>query len=436
MKKSIYNYLSKIDGNWVLYNALTDELGILSDKIKTLYEDCTLEEIRHIHPDFYTFLLNKGYAVPANQDETETCIERWEREDNDSKSFTLVINPTLDCNMRCWYCYEKHEACRTMTSEISERIFRFVEKKLHEPELQKFCLSFFGGEPLVQYKKIVRPLAAYACRLAHENKKELTLGFTTNAVLLNPDVLDFLASLNVPVHFQITLDGNKNAHDKIRHTTDGRGTYDAILHNCRNLLDYPQMNLMLRCNYTSKNIATFMDLPGDLELHDITPGESFYVDFHRVWQDFGNDDDEVRHRLSSAREALKIKGYTVGDSETTEKYRCYADRNNHVVVNYDGNLFHCTARDFIPEAAEGLIEDDGTLAFNAQAELRHTLKLGTSACHICRLYPICGGLCSQKKMERKGISGCLAGYTERKKDEILENRVRYLVEKKKAFALK
>ena len=41
MKKSIYNHLSFIDGIWVLYNAYSDEVGILADEVKKMYEDKT-----------------------------------------------------------------------------------------------------------------------------------------------------------------------------------------------------------------------------------------------------------------------------------------------------------------------------------------------------------------------------------------------------------
>lgn len=76
MKKSIYNHLSFIDGIWVLYNAYSDEVGILADEVKKMYEDKTLDEIKTAHPEFYKFLQEKGFSVPSLEVESEKCIKK------------------------------------------------------------------------------------------------------------------------------------------------------------------------------------------------------------------------------------------------------------------------------------------------------------------------------------------------------------------------
>lgn len=434
MKKSIYNHLSFIDGTWVLYNAYSDEVGMLADEVKKMYEDKTLDEIKIIHPEFYNFLQEKGFSVPFSEVESEKCITKWKKEDEDPSSFSLTINPTLDCNMRCWYCYENHQKSRTMNSEISERIFKFISKKMAEPDLKEFALSFFGGEPLIRYKSIVKPLIEHACKLAALHHKKMSVGFTTNGYLLTPPVVDFLSSLNVPLHFQITLDGNEKLHNKIRHTINGSGSYAQILDNCKNLLLLPSASITLRCNYTSENVATFMDLLSDLEERNITPESSLHVDFQRVWQDKGND-DEVKMQVLSIQQALHKKGFSTSDIKAQEKYRCYAERSNHIVVNYDGGLFHCTARDFTQENSEGTICDDGTLLLNEKSVVRNKVKWGNSTCMECRIYPLCNGLCSQQKVEHIGVPGCIAGYTEEDKESIFEKRVRYIIEMGKSLPL-
>lgn len=142
MKKSLYNHLSFIDESWVLYNAFTDEVSVLAPEVKELYEKHDVDEIRKIHPEFYDYLQTKQFLVPESENESSKCITKWDKEDNDPSSFSLTVNPTLDCNMSCWYCYEKHQANRTMKEEISERVYKFIANKMADPLLKSFDLSF------------------------------------------------------------------------------------------------------------------------------------------------------------------------------------------------------------------------------------------------------------------------------------------------------
>lgn len=430
MKKSLYNYLSFIDESWILYNAFSDEMCVLDPQIKELYEEASLDVIRDVHPEFYDFLVSKGFLVPFEEDEAKKCIQQWEREDNDTHSFTLVVNPTLDCNMRCWYCYEKHNATRTMTPDILERVKTFIATKMILKELNVFNLSFFGGEPFLQYESVVKPLIEYTYSLATQVKKSLTLEFTTNGYQLEPDFFELLSTLNIHSHFQITLDGNKQMHDRVRNPSIGGGSYSTILANCAKLLALPNVDITLRCNYTIKNVATFVELAEDLKAAEILPTHSLEINFHRVWQDYGNE-IEVNNYVEKAVRILSNYGYRVLETKGVTKYRCYAERNNHIVINYDGNLFRCTARDFTPESAEGILNEGGTFTFNEKATLRSKTKWGNATCAKCKAYPLCNGLCSQHKVEHAGMQGCLAGYSNDDKNNLYEKRINYIIKQAK-----
>ena len=426
MKKSLYNHLSYIDGRWILYNAFSDEICVLDPQIKALYEGESIEKLRCIHPEFYDFLVLKGFIVPFEVNEAQKCIKQWEREDNDQQSFTLMVNPTLDCNMRCWYCYEKHNATRTMIPEVLDRLKTFISQKMESIELQVFNLSFFGGEPFMQYHSIVKPLIEYTHSLAIQAEKTLNLQFTTNGYKLESDFFELLSVLNVHSHFQITLDGNKRMHDIVRNPTMGGGSYNTILSNCAKLLAIPGVDITIRCNYTTKNVATFVELAEDLKSSGILPTPSLGINFHRVWQDYGNE-VEVNNHIEKATKILSQSGYAVLDSNGVEKHRCYADRNNHIVINYDGNLFRCTARDFVSENAEGILNEDGTLSFNEKASIRKNTKWGNATCARCNVYPLCHGLCSQYKIEHAGVQDCIAGYSKEDKNNIFDKRIKYII---------
>lgn len=53
-------------------------------------------------------------------------------------------------------------------------------------------INFFGGEPLLKFDDIIKPLV-------EKYHKEITFGITTNGVLLNEDIVDFFKLYNVNV---------------------------------------------------------------------------------------------------------------------------------------------------------------------------------------------------------------------------------------------
>lgn len=433
MKKSIYNYLCVIENRWVLYNALSDELAMLDSDVKELFVNSPVGEIETKHPDFYQFTRDKKFIIPTGTVESKSCISKWEEQDNDERYFSLTINPTLDCNMRCWYCYEKHSHQREMTQDVMERTCKFIAKTLSKPKLESFHISFFGGEPLIEYERIVQPIINKTINLATTHEKEFSLSFVTNGYLLSDEVISYLSSLGIPVSFQITLDGNKDFHNKTRHTIGGKGSYTKILENCKRILEHTGLKLTLRFNYTNQNADSFIDVLTDLMGLGIQPSESIHVDLQRVWQDVG-DKESLEERIDYVRQSFAKQGFSISDAKDVQKYRCYADRNNHVVINYDGNLYHCTARDFTNQNSEGILLEDGSLQLNDRSALRSKIKWGNPTCQGCRIYPICHGLCSQNKLDGIGHNGCLIGYSEKEKDELLTRRIKYLVKQSKLLA--
>ena len=59
---------------------------------------------------------------------------------------------------------------------------------------QKPSLNFFGGEPLIMWDKIVKPLTLY---IREKYKDEISLGITTNGTLLDNEKIDFFYKNNV-----------------------------------------------------------------------------------------------------------------------------------------------------------------------------------------------------------------------------------------------
>lgn len=433
MKKSRYNFLRQVGAQSVLYNAMTESVTILDPTVAQLYQDKSVNEIQGLHPDFYDHLCNNGYIVSDDTDELQTQIQQWDSDDNDQRKFSLSVNPTLNCNMDCWYCYEKHDGDLNMKEPVFSNIMKLIVNKLSDKQLKTFHLGFFGGEPLLNFNRIAKKLIDFTTDTAKEHGTPITLSFVTNGYLLSEEILTYLHEVGHPTTFQITLDGGENIHDYIRHTKAGDKTYQRILKNASRILEYPNMNLVLRCNFTAESLNSFMDVATDISEWVNNPKMDIgrlSVDLHQVWQDYAEsypiDIDAVEQEV---RNAFTASDLPLSITRKARRYRCYAERNNNVLVNYNGDLFRCTARDFTRANREGVLNDQGMLVWNERSSNRNAVKWNNTTCNACDIYPLCGGACSQNKLESKRISGCDYGYTQQDKDEIITARIEWLLAK-------
>lgn len=58
------------------------------------------------------------------------------------------------------------------------------------------------------------------------------------------------------------------------------------------------------------------------------------------------------------------EGFYVNEVRAVSPSRCYGDHANHFIVNYNGDLYKCSARDFTKENREGVLTSDGDLEWN------------------------------------------------------------------------
>lgn len=148
--------------------------------------------------------------------------------------------------------------------------------------------------------------------------------------------------------------------------------------------------------------------------------------FEHVWQD-GGTRSAVQPYLVQVRDAFKADGYRVGTDDIHYRHVCYADTPQHLVINYNGDIFKCTARDFVSAQREGVLHDDGSVELNDVYERRMRLRYVNPACLACKILPICNGGCSQSKMEAAKQTECYRGMSEADKDAYIKARVEEIV---------
>jgi uncharacterized protein len=152
---------------------------------------------------------------------------------------TMVLNVTNQCNLSCTYCYEYGEDKIVQTENgrqpkwMSEETARESVEFLLRESGKVAHLTFFGGETLLNFK-VLQFTVGYAKARAAELGKEIDFSLTTNATLLKPEVIEFLAEHNFGI--TISMDGPPDLQNKFRVFKNGTGSYELIVPKIKALL--------------------------------------------------------------------------------------------------------------------------------------------------------------------------------------------------------
>ncbi|WP_431611416.1 radical SAM protein [Chryseobacterium sp. 'Rf worker isolate 10'] len=433
MKYSQFNSIVYIDERYYLYNSFNQKFLVIDPILKDLLEASkneNIENLQEVHPTFYDYLVAEEFIIANEIEEVEKVKQLAKSVDENHSNFLLTINPTMNCNFKCWYCYETHVKTSKFSQSMIDKVGKFIEKTTSNPAMKYFQLAFFGGEPLLYFKKDVVPVIEKLQDECVKNLVDYSVSFTTNGYLIDDYFIDFFNSRKITPSFQITLDGYKEKHDEVRFVNAKKGSYEEIVKNIKRLINN-SFFVRLRVNYTSENIADtykiseeFQDIPADIKK------KYLLMDFHRVWQDSQNDN--INTVVDENTDKIKENGILVSHM-TPDNVRnsCYADKRNSAVINYNGDLFKCTARDFTTAKRAGYINESGDLIWEDDyLERRMNTKFKNKPCLSCRLLPICNGGCSQHAMEAEESQTeyCVYYGDDRLKDDVVISKIKGIVE--------
>ncbi|WP_048099653.1 radical SAM/SPASM domain-containing protein [Candidatus Acidianus copahuensis] len=333
--------------------------------------------------------LNQG-EVP--EDIRDIIEEGFSDQEFDPEKMVLkknVLEPTLlltyDCNFDCAYCFQKSFRQKGgVRDEVIKGFVNYIRKRING---RKVRVTFFGGEPLLQIKKIEE---------ISQQLKDLDYSFSvvTNGSLLTPSVLDRLMSIGLS-HVQITLDGPKEIHDKRRYFVGGKGSFDIILDNLRYAQDY--VNVVLRINVDSRNISEVRELFRYLKEKDIT---KIRVDPHIVHENvFRNEywenvlpKESEGEVLTKVWEIARDEGYEI-PQEVFRLGLCVAHVEDDIVVDPNGLIYPCWAFTGNPLYVKGKLREDGEVEFNGSFSSKRAREVWKGQCEDCPFLPMCMGGC-------------------------------------------
>ncbi len=172
----------------------------------------------------------------------------------------LCLHIAHDCNLACKYCFaeegEYHGRRALMSFEVGKKALDFLIR--NSGNRRNLEVDFFGGEPLMNWE-VVKDLVQYGRSREEKYNKKFRFTLTTNGVLLNDEVMEFVNREMSNV--VLSLDGRKEVNDKMRPFRNGTGSYDLIVPKFQKLADSRnQTNYYVRGTFTHDNLDFSQDV--------------------------------------------------------------------------------------------------------------------------------------------------------------------------------
>ena len=173
----------------LVYDILDDEgLPELEKAVELLKDKYKKEEVEEAYGEIQQ-LIEKEMLY------SKDLYEEIAKKNESAPSFikALCLNIAHDCNLRCKYCFAdegEYKGCRKlMSAEIGKKAIDFVIEK--SGPRKNIEVDLFGGEPLMAFDA-VKEIVEYAKKQEKLHNKNIRFTMTTNATLLNDEIMDYL----------------------------------------------------------------------------------------------------------------------------------------------------------------------------------------------------------------------------------------------------
>lgn len=175
-------------------------------------------------------LKNLGYLSnnrPVKMKHPENDFLEYHLNENLSQ---LILQVTQNCNFRCLYCVystinfetQRNHSIRKMELKTAIASIDFFAE--HSKNQKTVNLSFYGGEPLLEFK-LIKELVKYSKTIFEG--KDINFSITTNGSLFNDEIIKFLSENKF--NLMVSIDGTPEIHNKSRKFANtGEGTYSVI----------------------------------------------------------------------------------------------------------------------------------------------------------------------------------------------------------------
>lgn len=420
MRKSRYNiFLDDSNERTLVFNGMSKKYFSLSTKnipeLKIILEHPDQYYSHAEYRDFLTLLKNNGFLVDDSIDELDHLRQLFESY-RDVKVYSLMILTTYACNFSCWYCVQDHKKVNLKAASI-DKIRKHISKYLLENDIKTFQISWFGGEPLLNFDAI-REIGSFAKDFCNQHKIEYSCGITTNGSLITRDMAFEMKELGFK-DYQITIDGFKENHNETRYNASIKDSFSKILENIILLTKViPDVEITVRFNYTHKNLDEVIVNQVDSILSSAK--DKVELLFRKVWQE--PDSHELTGKLGVILNQFQKKGYKIlHDYDNLKLTSCYVEQTHYNSIFPDGTVDKCSNKDI--GETRGYLSDNGEIIWHTRPNENDTNVFNfPSDCRDCIYLPLCMGPCPQNR--GKLLSGNKIRCHHENKDQVFQDDIR------------
>jgi uncharacterized protein len=399
-KESIYNLLETVDKKNYIFNAFAHSIIEVyeseKEKILKILKNENVEDM----DDYKSALIDEGFMIDSRIDEKKLIEFFYLKNYFNTENLKLTLIPTMMCNLSCPYCFESEKSMKWDRERVNTikkfiNIIMVKKKNVH--------LSLFGGEPLLEFKKVEEVLKEIN-KSVDKYDINFSSSITTNGVLLTTDIINKLVDQYSCDGFQLTIDGNKETNNALRTNSLKLNTYDIIVSNFIKLIrknTENNLSVILRVNLFNNSLEDIESLLNEFKDED---KKKFSIYFRPIYNtDRFNHTNSNTADIKPFYELAISKGFKMTKSFKLFSY-CEGDLSeNNFTVMPDLQLYKCINHlDFEPSNI-GKINPDGDydLKYNNLVKWFSHNPFNDSVCNACDKLPLCWGGCPVKFLKNK-----------------------------------
>jgi uncharacterized protein len=410
VKVSKYTFLFAIKEAYYIYNTLSNALLKINKNgydilIKSQSQNDEINKNK-IDNELYEELIFRRFLTENDRDEFLVYKAMVEGIRNSNDTMHLTVAPTMDCCFSCKYCFEK-KSHSYFTNYTMDSIIGYVKKYKH---IKSIHLTWFGGEPLMAIDKMQK----FYNRFRPKWEKTFTSNIITTAFHITPEVIDILKEIEVS-SMQITIDGNKDSHNKIKFIDSCDDVFSKILENIDLITEKASdIRIIIRVNITKENSKDYVGLYKSL--CDRYRGKNVSIT-PAIVLNRGEHDDLNETSLFTKEEYVNFSVNLWNESKIGTAWTNYPDRfisecairnKNSLTIDSDGYVYKCWEVIGNKKHAVGRLEKGNIYDVN-QIELNRNMfgadPLEDKNCSKCEYLPLCGGGCPIQRIENEFENG-------------------------------